>query len=394
MKQPQKSKSVAVAYGVTTRASNPTFKGAGASTISVSRRELVGTVSNGSNVSGFYVAPLSKAVPGYDLSITSGILFPWGSQVGFAFEKFRFRKLKFELVPSQATTTAGRVYMAVDPDWSDDVPDLKQRVMGYMISVNAPVWESVHLNVPCSVINSTVDWRFCSPSTRTAEVEPRMAYAGFLVIGYDTPVANCLWDLWVDYEVDLMSPTSEDLGPATVSQTFTGPTATFIQGNGTNCRWYPGVLPAPAPPLEIVTPAEARIPSIETGSGQPRTNIVKLPPAAPLRGAIDFLVTGSKSTATPVSFLDKAMSVDADVFDSNGTLLGLLSSISGQKNIWSGPNVPTNSGVNGSTIDTGFTLPVKVLKDAFPEAASLAPFLKTTEGLILDTITAAITALL
>lgn len=205
----QKAKKTAtapLAVARTMKTTAPRINGVQGQVITVRRKELVGTVTNGSNYT-FWINNESTSTPGYDISPTNSVVFPWASGIATSFEKFRFDRVHFELISSQPATTAGRVYMGVDPDWDDPVPNSKTQLAGLMCSVSGGVWESLGLEVPCAAFNRGQEWRYCNVANRESP-EPRTSFMGFLTIGIDSPT-TCLWDLWVDYEVHLAVPTSE-----------------------------------------------------------------------------------------------------------------------------------------------------------------------------------------
>lgn len=180
--------------------------------VNVSRREFVGTISNGS-ATGFSIESASGNVPGWDLNPAISGMFPWLSNLARGFERFRFRKLKVDLVSSQPSTTAGRVYAAVDYDWDDLVPTTKAALMGNMSAVEAPVWSNFSLTMDPRALMGDLPTKYVSTQVRNPSNgwEPRLSYCGFLVFAFDTPTANLTYDLWVEYDVELSVPQFEGL---------------------------------------------------------------------------------------------------------------------------------------------------------------------------------------
>lgn len=373
-------RTIPAAVAKTQRASLPRMQSKNG-IVTISRKEMVGTVSNGTVTTGFYLTPQSQTIPGYDASITCGIMFPWGSVVGSAYEKYRFKRLSVELISAQPSTAAGRVYVGFDPDYSDNVPVSKARLMGLACSVDASVWETVRLSIPPSVMNSSIEWRFCSPDTRTAESEPRTAFAGFFVFGIDSPTANCIWDLWVDYEVDLMTPTSENLGPAYAQTDVAGSVivASTLPGFG---GIYLPQLSSNSAPLEIVTPEMAHVTS--TLGGQPVKSVLKLPVSGPVSGVASCTFDMHTAGVTPASLLT-ANNVwsDANVYDSLGTLLGNLEQLNNNP-LFGGPANPSEAILANAPTKFGWSLPVKTIKEKWPTASSLLPFLQAAAPMALD----------
>lgn len=193
-------------YGVIARSSQAQINGT--EKVVIRRREFVGTTTNGT-VTGFGVTALSAAVPGYDINPACSALFPWLCNIAVGFERFRFNKLHFDFIPGQSTATAGRFYAAVDYDYDDEPAASKASLMGNMTAVESAVWQPCRLNADPKSLNRDMPYRHVSCNTRGLFIEGRTTYAGFLEVGFDTTVQNCLMDLWVEYEVELVTPTTE-----------------------------------------------------------------------------------------------------------------------------------------------------------------------------------------
>jgi len=279
---------------------------------------MVGTVSNFS-VATFGITDVSKQTPGYDISASNGYMFPWMSRIAQGYEKFRFNKLRFELISSNPTSTAGRVYMSVDPDYDDPLPATKSQLCGYITSVDAPVWDTVSLTVPMARLNSDMPWRFCSSSSRNGPGEPRTAYAGFLVIGVDTPSINLTWDLWVDYEVELMEPTSELLEVAIATDT-SNPVAYTV--------YNPPLTLGTRGGLRIRTAAAANvpatIPSGVFGTALPVNSCIEIPVSG--HGTLSYDVFQAIAGSTPATVMSTFKPyIDGALYDTIGNFLGKLS---------------------------------------------------------------------
>jgi len=202
----KKEKQVMIPAAITkiSRGGLPAFGGSGR-TVSVSHRELVGTLSNNS-VTGFSVVPLSLLVPGYDLNPGSSIMFPWLSQMAKSFERYRFTKLVFHFVPGVASSTNGRFYAGVDYDYDDTPLSDKAYIVSNPASVDTAVWAACDIVCDPRELHRDMAWKYVSSSSRMNAVEPRTAFCGFLVAAFDTPTANLSIDLFVEYEVEFAIP--------------------------------------------------------------------------------------------------------------------------------------------------------------------------------------------
>jgi len=180
-------------------------------TFTISRREFVGTATNGASTS-YVLSALSSSVPGYDLNPGTATMFPWLSTIAYSFERYRFQKLSISFVPSQSATTAGRYYAAVDFDWDDTVASSKLMLMGNANAVEAPMWQPTTMVVSPQSLMRDMPFKYVISPGRDVAIEPRTTFGGYLMVGFDTPTANCLIDIWVDYTVTFENPVNDALG--------------------------------------------------------------------------------------------------------------------------------------------------------------------------------------
>jgi len=196
----------------------------GLKSVVVSHREMVGSLSNGSEVV-WTIEPLSMLTPGFDINPSSSVMFPWLSQIAIAFEKYRFKDLRFYLLPNQSTATAGSVGMALDYDWDDEVPSSKRAMFSNRTAVQAPAWSPMEMSADVVAMNKDMPWRFIQMPGRM-DPEPRTTFSGFLIVAYDTPVTNCKWDLWVQYSVEFAVPCFDE--PVILNQPLHWSTSTAV----------------------------------------------------------------------------------------------------------------------------------------------------------------------
>jgi len=348
--------------------------------LNIKRREFVGTATNGS-VTGFSLTPVSYSTPGYDLNPSEAHLFPWLSQIAPCYERFRFKSVSFEFIPSQPTTTAGRYYAAVDYDYDDAVATSKEGLMGNCTAVEAPVWQGCTLTCDPASLNRDMPFRFVSCTTRGLNVEARTTYAGYMMVAFDTSVANCLLDIWVTYDIEFATPVYDSEILQNMVPSVTPPAiANVAPAVGT-------IFGAPVPPyvinynrgvVEVINAAAAGI-SLLLGIGGTFMNI---PYALDLKnamgkGIITLWNRTSVNGVAPSTLLDAAVSLDSlwAVFDSNGTSLAPYPSgaVVGQ---YSDIGVSTSGqiAVAGNPIVKSTTLPLKSLMAIYPAARFLANY--------------------
>jgi len=312
------------AVGIAAKVSQPTVSGRGQDTISIKRKEFVGSFTNGGTTS-FALTTISSATPGYDLNPGCSIMFPWLSNLAGSFERFRFNRLNVTVIPSQSTATAGRYYAAIDYDYDDSVAISKVQLMGNRTAAEAPVWQEIQLSAIPSELHRDMPAKYVSLNTRTNYIEARTAYCGFLMFATDTPVANCVFDVWVDYHVDLISPVNDT---ALVQDSYTGAALATtpyltVGASGTNVGQLPLTLSVPGF-VKIVTPGSGGVPTLAIDTGHSASYALDLAGCGG-QGKLDIVSVAAATGVTPTTaFGTNKLIQDAVVYNSAGTALGNL----------------------------------------------------------------------
>jgi len=148
-------------------------------------------------------------------------MFPWLSRVSQNYESYLFKKLKFEYITSSPTTIAGNVVMAVDFDPTDPAPDDNSAVKAlnsFIGAVSAPIY-TPKAEVHCRPAN--LHKRKSYFVTRTADVGDtqgatliqdqivsynRSADTGQLMVALTAPADTAVGQLFVSYEIELLTP--------------------------------------------------------------------------------------------------------------------------------------------------------------------------------------------
>jgi len=138
--------------------------------------------------------------PGFDS------LFPWLSPQAEAWEKYRFRKLKFIYVPTCSTSTPGRVGMVFDYDPEDGEPLGERPFMNMFGAINFPPWQKSELNVDIKRLDSTIRERYtASVATGQDMTETFAGLFNYYVEGQSTEGIS-IGSLFVDYEIEMLIP--------------------------------------------------------------------------------------------------------------------------------------------------------------------------------------------
>lgn len=320
---PHKGPPVAVNTG--SRVSQASYMSGPDGTIRIKRTEFAGSCSNDSTTY-FTLSSLSSATPGYDLNPANSLLFPWLSGIAVNYERFKFNAVGLRLIPSQATTTPGRVYLAADYDYDDAVPTSKIALMSNRTVAEAPVWQEVRIHLDPKQLHPDMPFKYVSTTSRGNYVEPRTAFCGYVMVAFDSSQANLLFDIEVSYDVTLSVPVydanlaGDSLPTAGGVDTTMSPTS---QVSGMN-YYNPATVSGPSP-----------IPTVIPGSGNaPVLPIAGAALAATARLAIDLAKVGRRGNLgskhryraaglTPVGHVttNEPKSV-LQLFDSLGTYLG------------------------------------------------------------------------
>lgn len=377
--------SIPAALSCSSKGTPPAF-GTG---ITIKRREFVGTATNGATT-GFALTPPSLVTPGYDFNPSSVALFPWLAQIAPAFERFRFNKLKFEFVPGQATSTAGRFYAAVDYDYDDLPASNKTELMGNMSSVEASLWSPSQLVTDPRSLNRDLPYRYVSATSRVSSVEGRTAFSGFLMLAFDTAVANCLMDIWVEYEVELVTPVM-DLNVVQILSapaTAVAPSAAVTSAVGTRFAGQPNqsTNPYPLGPMSVVASGAPGIPIFSRSFW---TGVFANTTALDLKNVLDaatmsLYCTFNDAGAAPNSVLGATLGdVYWNLYDSNGTWLVDTSSVTVDNGISRAIGPITGGGGSvGGYIYQSTTVWLRRVLALYPTLRYIAPMIVSVAGAI------------
>jgi hypothetical protein len=301
--------------------------------IRISRREFVGTLHP--TGASFEIVPDCFATPGLDFNPGLGTLFPWLSNIATNFERFKFHRLGFELLPAAPTNTEGRVYAAVDYDMDDAVAGSKAIMLANRTTVEGAVWDRLTLQCDASKLHQDLPWKYVSITGRDSGVEPRTSYCGFLMVAYESSAYSYVkHDLYVTYDVELSVPQLEfatitdTLRPVTPGDSEDDAFPLDLTGGTATARWVTNSTVPDRDPIPYrLSSMGGCPPSLDPISG-------RVPPGAydlrgVTRGNLTFstLMKNPDNTTgkSPVDLLEGPCPVvDAGVYDSTGTLIGVV----------------------------------------------------------------------
>jgi hypothetical protein len=132
-------------------------------------------------------------------------VFPWLSRMARNFESYRFDKLHFLYETESATSEAGSVIMAIDYDASDSNASSKQMMMAYRGSVRTAPWSACkHISMKEDL--SKLKSHFIRTGNLPAGVDVKLYDIGTLQVATSGTSTNTLGELYVEYDVTLMTP--------------------------------------------------------------------------------------------------------------------------------------------------------------------------------------------
>lgn len=338
--------------------------------ITLSHREFVTSFSE--NSVPFKLMGNSAYAPGYDLNPANVLLFPWLSVIARGYEKYRFERVTFELVPRNPTTMSGSVYFGFDYDFDDSVASTEAELMVNRGAVSGDVWTPKQLNVDIKRLNEDVSWRYCQLGLR-GEGTGRMVYGGFLMVGVSGTSAQVSFDLFVTYTVKLSLPGIHTViankslkyaaSRALPAVDFTGFTA----------------LPDVGPSLKRVSVSDTPISTYFDAASQ----VYKIADSAS-NGLLRFVAKPATTGATPESFAIDTVS-SAVIYDSDGGVLDTnLLAVTGIAAGKTSPDASILWSTAGATSLLTWSVLLDAIRHTYPKAAYLVPYLQSLAGRVLD----------
>lgn len=184
------STAVPAAYSMVTHMRKPKSKSGKDGSVVLSHKGLV---------SSFVGSATFNAV---NFQVNPGLagVFPWASQLARSYDKYRFRKLKFQFRSVVPTTSQGVVMMSFDYDTLDTLPTTKFEHAQTTPNVESNVFQSSELVVACDN-----QFRFVRQGT-ISNADLKTYDFGQLVISSSYASAVMLGEIYVDYEVELTKP--------------------------------------------------------------------------------------------------------------------------------------------------------------------------------------------
>ncbi len=176
-------------------------------------------LANVSGTSAYTVAQSIALNPGLAAS------FPWLSTQAQGWETYRFNKLRFCYYTRTGTSTVGSVLLFPDYDAADAAPATEQVASTYEdIAEDAP-WKDICCEFRRSALDALGPKRFIRSGALPANQDIKTYDVGNLFVATVDGSAVSWGKLWVEYDVELMTPQLPPSGANSAS-------ATLIAGGG------------------------------------------------------------------------------------------------------------------------------------------------------------------
>lgn len=163
-----------------------------------------------------------------------GQLFPWLSSIAQRYESYRFNSLCFELNTVSSTATTGTVMLTVDFDAADAAPTSKVQAMSYRSSVRDAPWKDLSQRLLPEDLHR-LPMNFVRTTTALAGNLDIKTYdiGNLFVITQGQASAAAVSELYVTYDVSLITPQLEDSGSGSRLYGSAGLSATSFVGTNT-----------------------------------------------------------------------------------------------------------------------------------------------------------------
>jgi hypothetical protein len=186
------------------RSLRPQYKYAPNGDVIINYREFVSDITG--DTAAFRVAgtfPINPGLVG---------MFPWLSRMASNFESYVFLKLKFCYETQASTAQTGSVILAVDYDPKDSAPTGKAQALNYRGTVRSAPWcPCVHVSLPEDFMKRKT-YFVRAGAVPSGENTAMYDVGNLFVITNNNASTAIIGEVWVDYEVRLMTPQSLNAG--------------------------------------------------------------------------------------------------------------------------------------------------------------------------------------
>lgn len=166
---------------------------------------------------------IAFACTSFPINPGMALLFPWLNRMAANYESYHFNRLEFHYKTAASTTSVGSVIMSVDYDPADAAPSTLQQVYQNWGSTDCQVWESDKVFRCDRADMDKMKQRFIRSVPLAANLDIKTYDVGnFNICTVGEVDTSVIGRLWVDYEVELITPQGKDNVLAYYSHMYSG----------------------------------------------------------------------------------------------------------------------------------------------------------------------------
>jgi hypothetical protein len=147
-------------------------------------------------------------------------VFPWLSQLGGLFEKYRVVDMCFKYIPSSATSSIGNIIMGFDYDSYDSLPFDKSALMMFADSCSVPTWHACDLELDRRDLRSR--GQLYIRSTGFSGDLKTYDLGNFVYATQGQADTSIIGDIYVEYLIEFLIPTAPSAVPSSNYDTSLG----------------------------------------------------------------------------------------------------------------------------------------------------------------------------
>lgn len=306
-------------------------------------------------------------VPGTGINPANSTLFPWLSTIAPQFERYHFNSLKLSVVSKNPTSAAGRIYAAVDYDFNDGAPVSLTQMMANATAKDAAAWDALEMVIPPANLNRDMAYKYTLDNSNT-DVENRTTYDGYLILATDGLNGTCNWDIYLSYDVELLTPQLSGYASEAADEIIGG----IIPNNGV--YFFPKL------------PVTNSTPTVVPGTQSPYMNVNSLPAplaydiSSSLGKYLDLVYVCNSAGHTPAELCASAIGSIFNVvgFDGIGNLLTIPSADAFRA---VAPKLWTEYATAGKDVIAAVNIDMDSLRHSLPTLKYIIPYFYNTSGL-------------
>jgi hypothetical protein len=190
-----------ISMGFQSEFSQPDITNRGQNVI-IRHREYIGDLQSTSDFTVIGSFPMN---PGFENT------FPWLSLIAQRFEKYRFRKLSFSYETDSPTIASGSIMLVPDFDANDPAPFTKAQALSFKSSVRTQVWERVGVSIKAEDLKALPQYYVRSGVVPGSTDIKTYDVGNMFVCSSGNSGTAYGGELWVEYDVELIAPTTQPI---------------------------------------------------------------------------------------------------------------------------------------------------------------------------------------